>query len=94
LAQSDAPDQFASSAGLTYVDGAVRVVVELADTSQFSPDSYGLAVEAQYENLLQAMAPVDQLCPMAADPSVTFVRPPARASVVGGDQPGNTSPHD
>lgn len=73
------PSAFAAGAGLVYRDGAVRVVVELQASGEPSP-GYGLIEEARYENLVQALAPVEQLCPLSDDTGVLFVRPPVAAS--------------
>ena len=79
LSQAEDPPTFAAGAGLDYRDGTVLVVVELVDPIQV-PQGYGLIVEATYANLIQARAPLEQLCSLSADVAVLFVRPPAAIS--------------
>jgi len=77
LIEASDPAAFAASTGLIYGDeGRVAVIIELADpNARPDADRYDLVVEASYANLVQAQAPLDGLCDLAADPAVTRVQP-------------------
>jgi hypothetical protein len=77
LASADDPAAFAQTSGLEYDGARVRVVIELSGDAGPDPAVYGLDIEGQYANLLQARVPVDQLCAVAGDPTVSGVRPPS-----------------
>jgi hypothetical protein len=77
LAASPDPVAFAASARLTLGPSGVLAIVEIAGVDGLDPNAYGLTIEGQYANLLQARVPLDQLCDLATDPAVSRVRPPA-----------------
>ncbi len=80
LTQAADPPAFATAHGLDYQNGMVRVIVDLRAGASL-PLGYGLVVEAQYANLVQAWVPPSQLCALASDANVLSVRPPARAAL-------------
>jgi hypothetical protein len=55
----------------------VLVIAELAGDDEPDATVYVLTDVARSANLLQARVPLTQLCPLAADPAVSLVRPPA-----------------
>ena len=77
LAQAPDPAAFAARAGLDYREGMVRVVVEVRPGAAV-PQGHGLVVEARYQDLIQAQAPLTQLCPLAGQADVLAIRPSAR----------------
>lgn len=85
LSEATDPIALAAEMGLQFDGALVRVVLELVDKA---PDNYGLVTEAAYANLVQALAPLDQLCALALDPGVVAVRPPFEAAPAVGGGPG------
>jgi hypothetical protein len=83
LTQAVDAEPLAASLGLDYSSGVVLVVIELSGAEGPDPAMYQFVVEAEYANLLQARVPVQQLCPLANDPSVIRVRPPFSAAPGG-----------
>ena len=77
LSRSVDPERFASGAGLELNSSGARVVVELAAGAEV-PRGHGLIVEARYANLVQARAPLSELCALAQEAVVVSVTPPAR----------------
>ena len=69
------PAAVAAEHGIALVDGRVRVIIELAPGASVPADA-PLAVEAQYEHLVQALVAPEQLCPLAADPAIARIRLP------------------
>ena len=80
LIQSSDPAAYASSTGMTFVDGMVRVIIQMADGSTLPPDP-AVQVEAQYANYIQSLIAPSEICRIAAQPgveSVTVAIPPAQ----------------
>ena len=72
-----APDPAAAARdrGIVLVDGRVRVIVELIPSAAL-PLSVPLAIEGQYQHLVQALVAPEELCRLAANPAVALVRLP------------------
>lgn len=77
LSRSGDPQGFAAQAGLDLGSSGVRVVIELRWGAEL-PSGHGLTVEARYANLVQARAPIANLCALAQEAGVASVAPPAR----------------
>lgn len=86
LVDADDRAAFASAHGIDLRDGRVVVVVELRGRSTV-PDGYDVTVQqtatVDGETFVQALVPVDDVVPLAADPGVTYVRLPDRADAGG-----------
>lgn len=71
---------FAADHGLTYRNGTVRVVIEL-EPDATPPPEYDVREETAYTDAgtryVQAFVAVDDLAPLAAEPTVKRVRPPS-----------------
>jgi hypothetical protein len=70
------PAAFAAEHGLFFEDERVRVEIELLEDADSVAASFDLIVEAQYQLLVQALAPLQSLCDLANDPRVLIVRAP------------------
>ncbi len=76
LTTADDPAAYAAGSGLQYSEGRVRVVIEFQGPNDSLPAGYDVAVEARQGNLVQARAPVQDLCRISNEPNVRFVRAP------------------
>ncbi|MEM2122760.1 MAG: hypothetical protein QXE79_03900 [Candidatus Bathyarchaeia archaeon] len=65
--------------GIRYVDGRVRVIIELDAADSPIPDVEGFQVEAQRGSLVQAWVPVEKLYELAQAPHVKYIRAPREA---------------
>jgi len=76
----DASDRagFAKREGIDYQAGFVRVILELSKKDDALPQQQDVRVEGREGRLVQAMVPVDKLCPLAADPRIVSIRTPAK----------------
>lgn len=81
------PARAAADLGLTYEDGRVRVIVELADAATPIPQHPDLVVEGRFSNLVQGRVPPATLCALSRLPDVRFVRAPAVAVPGAAAQP-------
>jgi hypothetical protein len=72
-----APDPIAAAraAGVTTVDGAVRVIVELEPDREIPADLPGI-VEASYQQFVQVLVEPARLCELAGHAGVVAVRAP------------------
>ena len=77
LTKSADPASFALGAGLELSSSGVRVVIELGAGADL-PAGHGVRAEARYSNSVQGQVPVAELCPLAQEPAVLSVAPPAR----------------
>lgn len=84
LAQAQEPAQFAQQTGLHYLEGRVRVVIEMVDLGAAVPTKYPLLVESRSDGLIQALVPLDILCDLSQEPQVKLVRSPLAAVPLGG----------
>ncbi|MDQ3855951.1 MAG: hypothetical protein M3281_06090 [Chloroflexota bacterium] len=77
-----APDAaaFATTRGLYYEDGRVRVTIRLAGAEDDLAERYALQAEARYRDQLQALAPLATLCDLSNDARVLAVRVPTQAA--------------
>ena len=76
LAQSETPEEFAETHGLTVVDGKVRVIIELKSEYDVISNKFNITVENSYENLVQTLVPIGILIELSNEPYVNFVRIP------------------
>lgn len=76
----DASDRagFAKREGIDYQAGFVRVILELSKKDDAPPQQQDVRVEGREGKLVQAMAAVDKLCSLAADPRIVSIRTPAK----------------
>jgi len=65
--------------GIRYVDGKVRVIIELDGVDSPIPEVEGLEVEARRGSLVQAWVPVERLYELAQAPHVRYIRAPREA---------------
>jgi hypothetical protein len=80
LVQAQEREDFALNHGLYLKDGKVRVVIELNNDTE-APDfeRYGVEIETRYENLVQALVPVDNLINLSEESNINFIRTPLKA---------------
>src|SRR5437667_12739448 len=69
-------DTFGAQHGLAYAAGQVRVVVALIRVEEPVPQQYGLEIEARFDNFVQGMLAIDELCDLASDAAVQSVESP------------------
>ena len=73
------PEAFSATRLLAYdpLAGRVRVIAQLVAPEGNLAQAFDLAVESRYASYVQAWAPLEQLCPLAADARVGWVESPA-----------------
>lgn len=76
LATAPDPADFASRNGLSYNDGAVRVVIELTGKDQDLLKGYSINVEMRSNDTVQASVGVKDLCKLSNEPQVKSIRVP------------------
>ena len=76
LTQSNNTETFAKTHGLHLEDNRVRVIIELINDSASIPNEYHIIEEMHYQNLIQALVPIDNLITLSEDANVRFVRSP------------------
>lgn len=76
LSQSSNPKEYASKQGLFYSNGRIRVEIKLTSQDVRLPNKYSIQVEKRYRDLLQALVPIDKLCPLSNEPQVKLVQAP------------------
>lgn len=79
LVASAEPARFAAERSLHYVDGRVRVIIELVASSSAVPLTSSIVPEGRYGRLAQALVPVAELCALSREPTVRRVRAPHAA---------------
>ena len=79
LTQVQNPDEFAKTRGLYLEEGRVRVVIELHNATDMIPDGYGATIETHYENLVQALVPIENLINLSNEHNINFIRAPLHA---------------
>lgn len=79
LYQASDPERYAREHGLEWIEGRVRVVIELRAEGSALPQGYDVAVEARNQRLVQGLVRRDQLCPLSNEPEVVQVRRPLQA---------------
>ena len=68
-------NEFAEAHGLYLKDDKVRVIIELKDKKLvFERDD--IVIETRYENLVQALVPLDNLILLSEDDNVSYIRTP------------------
>ncbi len=75
LIQAKDYNKFGQTHDLNVTDNKVRVIIELINSEYVLPINFGTE-EARYENLLQAVVPIDKLLDLADDPNIKFIRRP------------------
>ena len=73
------PARVAAERRLHYVEGRVRVIIELVTASSAEPSTSSIVTEARYGRLIQALVPVGDLCALSTEPEVRRVRVPLAA---------------
>ena len=74
LIQSSDPAAFADSTGMTFIDGMVRVIIEMADGWTLPPDP-SIQVEAEFANYSQTLIAPAEICRIAAQAGVQSITP-------------------
>ena len=69
---------FADEHGIEYADGQVRVTLTLNSPSASLPSQYALVEQARFDNAVEVLASVDDLCALALDPAIVSVDLPQR----------------
>ena len=77
----DASDRaaFAKTEGIDYQAGFVRVILELSNKDDPAPEQHDVRLEGREGRLVQAMVPLDKLCPLSSDPRIISILTPAKA---------------
>lgn len=92
LADSDDPESFAESRGLSYDNGTVTVVIELEEDAEL-PDGYSIRVVQTYEDsdefLAEVRIPVENIRGIAEESTVRYVRVPSTPVKTPTDGPGD-----
>lgn len=91
LTQANDTKSFAEQHDLYLQDNMTRVIIELTNKSASIPTHYNVTVETRHENLVQALAPIDELLPLSRENNVTFIRTP-RTPIPATDNPTITTP--
>jgi hypothetical protein len=68
------PAEFARQHGLTYRNGAVRVILELSRPDAHLPEGYVIHIEGRDGAVVQAHVAIPDLCLIADEPQVRSVR--------------------
>ena len=84
LAQAEDPAQFARQNGLDYVEGQVRVIVEMVEPEAAIPEKYASLIESRSDGLVQMLIPPKELCELSQEPEVKLVRVPLPSVPLGG----------
>jgi hypothetical protein len=79
LVASPEPERVAAERNLHYVDGRVRVIIELVASSTAAPPDPSIIPEGRYGRLLQALVLVGDLCRLSTEPGVRRIRIPQAA---------------
>jgi hypothetical protein len=69
---------FAGQRGIEYADGRVRVTLMLNSASASLPPQYALDEQARFNNAVEVLAAVDDLCALALDPAIVSIQLPQR----------------
>ena len=72
-------DDFAEANALYLKDGKVRVIIELNKNNEDLEFNDDIVIETKYENLIQALVPVDNLILLSEDENVGYIRAPLLA---------------
>lgn len=79
LINSPSPEATAKENDSDLVDGQVRVVLELTDTSYTLPEEYGTEeTRTRTGNLLQAKVKIEKLTEVADSPAIRNIRAPLK----------------
>lgn len=68
--------EYAEKHGLDYKEGKVRVEIEFISSTESLPAGYTFEVELQYENIVQAFVPVEQLRSLSKESQVRAIKVP------------------
>jgi hypothetical protein len=81
LSTAENPAAFAQSNRLFYDGAATRVIIELptADAGISFLNEYNAQIESETESLVQALVPLTDLCALANDSQIKFIRVPRGA---------------
>lgn len=71
-------NDFAEANGLYLKDDKVRVIIELKD-KKLDFEREDVVIETRYENLVQALVPLDNLIPLSEDENINYIRAPLPA---------------
>jgi hypothetical protein len=69
---------FADEHGIEYADNWVRVTLMLNSASASLPSQYALVEQARFDNAVEVLAAVDDLCSLALDPAIASIELPQR----------------
>ena len=73
LVQFEDRDDFAKTHGLYLKEEKVRIIIELNNSTEI-PNGYNIEIETCYENLVQALVPIDNLIALSEEPDINFIR--------------------